>query len=470
MRSFHTTPTLDFDEKSEKITESFDITFDEDVIICETTDDTHIDFDQHSECDDFNNAINKGDNNKVRDAASIYMNEVPANLLSWDDEIHIMQHIDYNRNCALALSLLVPSITDNFLYQQQKPKKGEDAQSSKITKFGSAIGGDLIGDLNKEDLTVEIQRRVDLCLHTAKLLSKTVTKKDVELLHAVLLSLSPEEVIKIKGKLVFNTPLKNTPIKTVDIATDANFFNVNNIPSNLLKACKKRLRDFIHAFLSLVQVNIDYELIKSSTKCLGEMKLAIRNNRFKYRTAVDLLNLDIESSRTHWDLCITKDTFADLAGSNRAARNKLLVINNNISSICDEAGADIRVISEIIALSENHNKTLQKLMHRMVVMNLRLVIHRTKKYNHRLIEFLDFVQEGNIGLLRAVEKFDYRKGFKFSTYATCWIRQGITRCIYEQGNPIRVPAHMQDTNYSTFILPLSKNGFYFSSNNLDSEL
>ena len=109
-----------------------------------------------------------------------------------------------------------------------------------------------------------------------------------------------------------------------------------------------------------------------------------------------------------------------------------------------------------IALESEHDPAKRRALHEMahageearqtfIRCNLRLVVSIAKRYGHAKLPFLDLVQEGNLGLIRAVEKFEYRKGFKFSTYATWWIRQAITRAIADKSRTIRVPVHMMDT-------------------------
>ncbi len=104
--------------------------------------------------------------------------------------------------------------------------------------------------------------------------------------------------------------------------------------------------------------------------------------------------------------------------------------------------ADIKEINRRISIGEAKARRAKK---EMVEANLRLVISIAKKYTNRGLQFLDLIQEGNIGLMKAVDKFEYRRGYKFSTYATWWIRQAITRSIADQARTIRIPVHMIET-------------------------
>ena len=104
--------------------------------------------------------------------------------------------------------------------------------------------------------------------------------------------------------------------------------------------------------------------------------------------------------------------------------------------------AEIKEINRRLSLGEARARRAKK---EMVEANLRLVISIAKKYTNRGLQFLDLIQEGNIGLMKAVDKFEYRRGYKFSTYATWWIRQAITRSIADQARTIRIPVHMIET-------------------------
>ena len=103
---------------------------------------------------------------------------------------------------------------------------------------------------------------------------------------------------------------------------------------------------------------------------------------------------------------------------------------------------DIKEINRDVSIGEAKARRAKK---EMVEANLRLVISIAKKYTNRGLQFLDLIQEGNIGLMKAVDKFEYRRGYKFSTYATWWIRQAITRSIADQARTIRIPVHMIET-------------------------
>src|SRR5574344_2582512 len=110
-----------------------------------------------------------------------------------------------------------------------------------------------------------------------------------------------------------------------------------------------------------------------------------------------------------------------------------------------DTGLSITQIREINRNMMLGNAKAKKAKKEMVEANLRLVISIAKKYTNRGLQFLDLIQEGNIGLMKAVDKFEYRRGYKFSTYATWWIRQAITRSIADQARTIRIPVHMIET-------------------------
>ena len=203
------------------------------------------------------------------------------------------------------------------------------------------------------------------------------------------------------------------------------------------------------------RVKDEFKLMQLSPRVgeavIGEMKKLLEEHRRAQRTIHNYESAtgrskshllreatEVEDRRHLLKINGTRENLLDIAARIREAQKHIKEIECRVKATGDELAHSLEIIEAGQAKSRKAKKELTEA-------NLRLVVSLGKRYNNRGLSFLDLIQEGSIGLMRAVDKFDYQRGYKFSTYATWWIRQSMSRAIADQGRTIRIPVHMVET-------------------------
>lgn len=377
------------------------------------------------------------------DPVRLYLRDMGGvELLSRENEIEIAKRIDAGKE------LMLNSLCESPLAIKRFIKWYEDLVNEKIMlrdliDLDANLGNDdpLMDNAganvaNDDQDDSELNEDSDDSLDEEEPVSLSISAMEAELLPSIMDKMEVIaqtcDVLLSEAKKHYSGELKNIPLKENKKYVEALNFLVNEISSMHFssKRVEEMLSDIYEVNKNLVSYEV--ELLK-----LSEKHKVKRTDFIKEYNNSDAGSGWLEKVSQKREVAWKNFLSEESAGINR--------ILKAISQIEVTVGLPITEFKRIVGAIQKGERQTTRAKKEMIEANLRLVISIAKKYANRGLQFLDLIQEGNIGLMKAVDKFEYSRGFKFSTYATWWIRQAITRSIADQARTIRIPVHMIET-------------------------
>ena len=366
---------------------------------------------------------------RTTDPVRMYMREMgTVNLLTREGEISIAKRIEEGINQVTHALAFYPNTIEKLLtsyalvINQPEEDEDEDEEIERL-KLTDLLNGFIDPDADNEAIAN----------HDVKDEDEDEDEDDEQAEPDIDTGIDPEE-----AKLHFETLIK--------LFKKTNQPAVKSDSKKLLKA-REKVADYFMRFrivpLLLSELKYDLKLIVSkireNEKAIAKLATSSGMPRREF-----IKSFTEHSTNLSWvqNRLKGKPKYAAKLKKNKDEIVKLQKKLLKIEEQTDLTVAEIKEINRKMSIGEAKSKRAKK---EMIEANLRLVISIAKKYTNRGLQFLDLIQEGNIGLMKAVDKFEYRRGYKFSTYATWWIRQAITRSIADQARTIRIPVHMIET-------------------------
>lgn len=392
---------------------------------------------------------------RTNDPIRMYMREMgTVDLLTRGGEVEIAKRIESGAKDMLFAMAHFPGVIETVLNEYLRVENGRKRLSDILLGFYDLEKNTKINHGGDGELDEELVARIDEIIKSHHGIIATEEDDDIEERASETVDENGDE-----NKEDSDDELDMFEIGPDPILAKQRFNNLKYLYATYLKvreknnakATEKAMGELVEAFSQFKLSTKTFNLLVGRTRKIGSCIRSYEQNIVNTvisqlrlpRNKVISSFLQNETDQNWLDRLITElKPMNDLLASQRENilrdQKRLVELESNLRLPI----AKIKEIGKEICSGENKMRFAKK---EMIEANLRLVISIAKKYTNRGLQFLDLIQEGNIGLMKAVDKFEYRRGYKFSTYATWWIRQAITRSIADQARTIRIPVHMIET-------------------------